>query len=154
MPVTERSELEKVAPLGTISRHTFRPSPLAQHTIFSLMPRSGMVSTRLLGVSLPCNPIRNIRENVHAVRARSLGEASQNSLVCRGPCVCPSRSRGRMQHRYLSRDLCSKCPSSQGRRGTHILRFCSVAKRARRSEGGGGIVILFRSNRSVRRRVQ
>ena len=40
-----------------------------------------------------------------------------------------------MQDRYLPRDLCGTRPSSQERRGDHILRFCGVARRVRRSQG-------------------
>ena len=126
----QRSEMEKVAPLRTISRHTFRASPLARHT----MSRSGMASTVLLGVPLPCNPIWNLGKTLYAVRAGSWGGASRYSSVRRRPCVCPSRSGGRMQDRHLPRDLCGTRPSSQERRGDHILRFCGVARRVRRSQ--------------------
>ena len=127
----QRSELEKLAPLGTISRDTFRASPLARHT----MSRSGMASTGLLGVHLPCNPIWNPGKTLYAVRIGSWGGASRYSSVRRRPCVCRSRFGGRMQDRYLPIDLCGPRPSSQERRGDHILRFRGVARRVRRSQG-------------------
>ena len=79
----------------------------------------------------------------------SCGGASRYSSVRKKPFICPSRSRERIQDRYLRRDLCYTCPSSQGQRGDYTLRFYSVAKRVRRSQ-----VVVRRqspSNRSVGR---
>ena len=71
-----RIEMEKVAPLGKISRHTFRASPLARHTI----SRSGMSLTGFLGVPLPCNPIWNPERTLYAVRTGSWVGASDIPL--------------------------------------------------------------------------
>ena len=92
-----------------------------------------MAPTGLLAVPLPCNPVWNMGETLYAVRAGSWGGASRYSSVHRRPCFFPSRFRGRMQDSYLPRDLCGTRPSSQKRRGDHILRFCRVARWVRKS---------------------
>ena len=148
MPVMQQSELEKVAPLRTISRRTFRAFPLARHT----MLRSGMASTGFLGVSLPCNPIRDMGETLYALHVGSWGGASGYSSVRRRSCVCPSRSGGRMQYRYSPRDLCGTCPSCQERRGDHTLRFFGCDKTGP-TVARGGSSSISRINRSVGRRL-
>ena len=94
-----------------------------------------MASTGFLGVSLPCNPVWNMRETLYVVREGPWGEPSRYSSVRRGPCMRPSRCRGRMQDWYLPRYICGTRPSSQERREGHILRSCGVARRVQRSEG-------------------
>ena len=123
----KRSELKKVAPLVTTSRHTFRASPLARNT----MSLSGMASTGLLRVSLPCNPVWNMVETLYTDRVGSWGGASRYSSVRRGPRVCHSKCKGRLQDSYLPRDLCGTRQSSQERMCDHILCFCGVARRVR-----------------------
>ena len=62
----QQSELDGVISLDIINIHTFRASPVARRTVTS----SVLAATEFLGISIPCNTIRNIRETLHAVRVR------------------------------------------------------------------------------------